>query len=73
MHDSVEQRRLEKFGASLKEMRIDSGYSTLRSFAAEIRISLKTLHHIEAGSNWPSMPVYLRICTKLKLPDPPLF
>jgi DNA-binding XRE family transcriptional regulator len=73
MHDSLEQKRLERFGAKLREMRQDSGYRTMRSFAPKIHITLKALYNIEAGRNWPSMPVYLRICKELKMPEPPLF
>lgn len=68
-----ENRNLKRFGQNLKAHRLDSGFPTLRSLADKVGISYKSLFNIEAGLNWPSMPVYLRLCQELKLPDPPLF
>jgi DNA-binding XRE family transcriptional regulator len=42
------------------------------SFAEEIGISNKTLHGIEAGRQWPSMPIYIKLCRRLEYGSIPL-
>ncbi len=41
-------------------------------FARTLGVSNKTLDNIEAARNWPSMPVYIKLCRALGVGTPPL-
>lgn len=67
-----EREDLKRMGGRIFTERKAAGFQTLRSFSDQVGISLKTLHNIEAGNNWPSLQVYRRICLKLGC-ETPLF
>ncbi len=60
---------LVQFSSGLRTKRAARSQEKL---AAKIGISVQQYSNIERAINWPSLPVYLRICEVLKLRTPPL-
>lgn len=65
------KKELRKFGEAVREKRAELRVSQV-DLARLVGISNKTLFNIEAGNNWPSLPVYAALCRHLALPTPPL-
>lgn len=60
-----------KFGVVIKTRRKERGFS-LTEMAARAGISVKTAGGYESGNNWPSLPVYFRLCGVLRCGKIPL-
>ncbi len=65
------RKELGTMGSSIRIIRKARGLSQT-ALASLMEISNKSLDNIEAGRNWPSLPVYITICRVLDLPTPPL-
>lgn len=62
---------LVSFGLAVAEVRKQRGIPRWR-FASLIGLSYSNIANIETGQNWPSMPVYIKICSVLGIGVPPL-
>jgi DNA-binding XRE family transcriptional regulator len=62
---------LKALANQVKKRRANLGITQI-DFAEDLKISNKTLANIEAGNNWPSMPVYITLCRNLGYFDIPL-
>lgn len=60
-----------RFGIVVKARRKERGLS-LTEMAARAGISVKTAGGYESGNNWPSLPVYFRLCGVLRCGKIPL-
>lgn len=45
---------------------------TQAQLAAEVGGSNKSVSNMEYGRNWPSIPIYMKLCKALRTPPPPL-
>lgn len=61
---------LRQFAKALTKLR--SERMSRRQFADKIGLSYSNTSNIELGENWPSMPVYIKICEVLGVGEPPL-
>ena len=59
------------FGLRLRARRVRQGLSQAE-LCRRVKISQKGYNCLEMGRNWPSIPVYQRICAELGLKCPPL-
>lgn len=64
-------RKLKALGKAIVAMRKKQGLGR-EKFAELIGLSYSNTANIETGQNWPSMPVYIRICETLGIGVPPL-
>lgn len=64
-------RELKALGDRISQVRETRGLSQT-ALAHLIGISNKTLENIEAGRNWPSLPVFIVLCKVLGVGRPPL-
>lgn len=72
LNRSPEARQaLKKLAIALTALRIERGLSQ-GELAERAGTSNKTLSNLERGHNWPSMPLYLRLCVVLRAGVPPL-
>lgn len=60
-----------EFGRGVKAARALFRY-TLTGLARAVGCSHQLISNIEQGNNWPSIPVYRRLCKALHLRNPPL-
>lgn len=56
--------RLKRFASGVRKLRKARGISR-RAFADRIGLSYSNTANIESGHNWPSVPVYRKICEVL--------
>lgn len=68
-HDPGASEALKQFGQGVRAKR---GPRSQRVVADRIGISINQYSNIERGINWPSMPVYLKICRVLRIALPGL-
>lgn len=68
----MDSERLNKFGTAIKLARITLGKSQLQ-LSVEAKISYSQMSNIENGRNWPSLPVYAKLCSLLGVYKPPFF
>jgi transcriptional regulator with XRE-family HTH domain len=62
-------RKLRSLGKAIVALRNKRGLGR-EDFAAKIGLSYSNTANIETGQNWPSMPVYIRICEVLGISVP---
>lgn len=56
---------IQKFAAAVREKREVLGM-TVRGLARKVGISPSQMSNIQYGYNWPSVPVYIKLCRVLK-------
>lgn len=64
-------RKLKALGKAIVKLR-NKRKLTREVFAEQIGLSYSNTANIETGQNWPSMPVYIKICSVLGIGVPPL-
>lgn len=64
-----DKRKLAAFGRAVSELREQRDISR-QKFAKKIGLSYSNTANIELGHNWPSMPVFIRICEVLEVELP---
>lgn len=64
-------RKLKALGRAITDLRKKQGLGR-EKFASLIGLSYSNTANIETGQNWPSMPVYIKICSVLGIGVPPL-
>lgn len=59
---------LVRFGQGI---RVKRAMRPQRVIAGKVGISIKQYSNVERGANWPSLPVYIKLCRvlKIKLPE----
>lgn len=62
---------LRRFAAAVVAKRTKKGLSR-PAFAAKVGVSYFTINHIEHFENWPTVPVYIKMCKVLGVRVPPL-
>lgn len=67
--DPGAQAALKRFGQGVRTKR---GTRPQRLIAKRVGISIKQYSNIECGNNWPSVPVYRKLCQVLKIALPRL-
>lgn len=65
------KKDLEALALALRRARQAKHISQV-ALAESVGISNKQLNNVECAHNWPSMPVYVALCRKLELGEPPL-
>jgi transcriptional regulator with XRE-family HTH domain len=68
-HSRSAKAALQRFAAGVRAMR---GDRPQREIAEGVGISVNQYSNIECGVNWPSMPVYRKLCKVLKIQLPAL-
>jgi len=56
-----------KLGKRLQHIRVDLYKETQKEFAARIGVGLSSLKMIESGSNFPTIPMLIRITRRCKI------
>lgn len=62
---------IEKFATTVRGKREALGL-TVRSLARKVGVGPSQMSNIQYGYNWPSMPVYVKLCRVLKAGKIPL-
>ncbi len=68
-HSPRAKAALKRFGQGIRSKR---GSRPQRVIAGKVGISVKQYSNIECGINWPSMPVYRKMCLVLEIALPEL-
>lgn len=61
---------LTSFGKAIASRRLHFSMGQVK-LASSVGCSVGQISNMEAGRNWPSMPVYVKLCRVLKVATPP--
>lgn len=70
-HGLGDKEKLRKFAAAVQDRR-EKLDITRKEFAGAVGISYSQVAHIELADHWPSLVVFEKICSVLKVGKPPL-